>query len=161
MIPVDTRPRPIPRRDRGPDEDPPEQTTPYGPYRASFSLTDIVAELASRELEKKMARCLSEFLFGLNQLEHVPSPRFRKWMMERFAVMYRQHLLDSEVACTEGRLRDAWTHMVCVIAAHARDRIRQINRDLHEEWLEETRERRAAASRRDRAASVRENERKR
>ena len=152
MIPVDPRPRPVPRRYRTVEETEGEPSA-YGPYRASHSLAAIVAEVGSRDLERKLARCLSEFLFGLNQLEHLPSERFRKWMIERFAAMYRQHLVEAEVEHAEGRLRDAWTHLVCVIAAYARDRIRRINGDIHEAWLEATRERRAAASRRDRAAA--------
>lgn len=151
MIPVDPRPRPVPRRYRQVEEPPDAPPTPYGPYRAAHSLVAIVAEIGSRELERKLARSISEYLFGLNQLEHLPSDRFRKWMIERFANDYRQHLMESEVEKAQGRVRDAWTHLVCVVAAHARDRIRQINVEIHEDWLEMTRERRAAMSRRDRA----------
>lgn len=155
MIPVDPRPRPVPRRYRVVDEAPDAPPTAFGPYRASHSLVAIVDELGSRELERKLARCMSEYLFGLNQLEHLPSDRFRKWMIERFAASYRQHLMESEVNKTEGRVRVAWTHMICVVAAYARDRIRQINCEIHEQWLEMTRERRAAMARRDRAAARR------
>ena len=152
MIPVDSRPRPIPRRDRtgGDPDDEVRGNTPFGPYRASHSLAAIVEEIGSPELTRRLARHLSDFLFALNQLEHLPSDRFRKWMVERFSVTYRQQLVEAEVARATGRERDAWTHLICVLAAHARERVRQINCDLHEAWLEATRERRAAASRRDR-----------
>lgn len=157
MIPVDPRPRPIPKRDRAVEDgaDDAQPTTPFGPYRASRNLSAIVAELDSPALTKRLCRHLSDFNFALNQLDHVPADRFRKWLIERFAAMYRQHLLDTEVAQANGRERDAWTHLVCVIAASARDRIRTLNAELHQTWLDSTKDRREAKRRLDRASARR------
>ena len=153
MIPVDPRPRPIPRRQRTtPDEDsgPP---SPFGPYRAARNLETILGEVGDDRLRRAVVRHHSEFIFGLNQLEHLPSVRLRKWFIERFAAWYRQHLLDGPAQKAVGQARDAWTHLVCVVVAHARDRVREINAELHDAFLEATRERRAAAAARDRARS--------
>jgi hypothetical protein len=143
------RPSPVPRRERldfdrkHADPAPP---THFGPYRVSASLISILEEIGDPALSRRFSKHFTAFCFGLNQLDHLPHMQFRRLMIRDYHQTFQERLEDAVPLEVSPDVLKAWHHLFGVLRTHARVKIRELNQEIHETWLEMTADERKRAA---------------
>ena len=117
----------------------------FGPYPAGVTLDDVLDEIGDSRFSAIIGTFFSNSCRALNELEWIPSYTIRLRMINLLFADVKQTIsIHSEQNI--GKKQFAYNLLNNLMNSHFKDRIRQINQERHEQWLEETAEQRKIQS---------------
>lgn len=128
--------RPIPKSLRRTYSDPNIKSS-FGPYYVGSILDDILLQSENRSVSRLIGKRFSEICYFLNQIDYIPEARARQRLIEIFIETTKIEL-ETKIKENTGLVRSAWSHFVTLVHCVGKNRLNEVLRERHEEWLIKT-----------------------